>query len=381
VKKADVLIERIVADGTTLVILPKDPAKAPLQFDLYKLTLESAGRGVAMKYVTTMRNAKPPGLIDCQGTFGPLETRQPGETPLTGDYVFRKADLAVFKSIAGLLDSTGKFGGKLNEIVVDGEANVPDFRLQSAANPMMLKTKFHAIVDGTNGDTRLEPVEAVLGSSPIHCRGGVERLPGENGKTVDLDCSARRGKLEEFMLLAVKGSRPAMKGRVDFNVKITVPPERVPYAQKLRLAGRFHLTGGEFTNKDVQAKLDDMSRRAQGRPRDMSIAGAKSDFSGKMRLNRQMLRINDLVFRVEGAAVRLAGEYDMKNDVVDFHGQVRTEARLSQMAKTGWKRIALKPVDPFFAKNGAGAQFDIAITGPASSPKFGLDKKDKNKAE
>jgi hypothetical protein len=380
--KVDVLIERIVADGTKLVILPKDPAKAPLQFDLYRLTLESAGAGVAMKYVTTMKNAKPPGVIECRGTFGPFKTKEPGETPLTGDYVFRKADLAVFKGIAGLLDSTGKFSGKLDEIVVDGETTVPDFRLPAANNRMMLKTKFHAIVDGTNGNTRLEPVEALLGSSPIRCHGGVVRFPGENGKTVDLDCSAKGGKLDEFLLLAMKGNRPAMTGRVDFDVKILVPPDRVPYAQKLRLSGPFKLTGGAFTSKDVQAKLDDMSRRAQGKPSDMSITGATSDFSGRMGLNRQMLNIDDLIFRVEGAAVRLSGQYDLKNEVVDFHGQLRTDARLSEMMKTGWKRIALKPVDPFFAKDGAGAQFDIAITGPASSPKFGLDKKDnKSKAK
>jgi hypothetical protein len=41
----------------------------------------------------------------------------------------------------------------------------------------------------------------------------------------------------------------------------------------------------------------------------------------------------------------------------------------------GWKRVLLVPVDPFFAKDGAGAQFDIAVTGPASSPRFGLDRR------
>jgi hypothetical protein len=43
----------------------------------------------------------------------------------------------------------------------------------------------------------------------------------------------------------------------------------------------------------------------------------------------------------------------------------------------GWKRVLLVPVDPCFAKDGAGAQFDIAVTGPASSPKFGLDRRKK----
>jgi hypothetical protein len=41
---------------------------------------------------------------------------------------------------------------------------------------------------------------------------------------------------------------------------------------------------------------------------------------------------------------------------------------------TGWKRWALKPVDPFFAKEGAGTFLRIAITGSAQQPKFGLAK-------
>lgn len=374
-KAPNVFIGRIIADGTKLAILPKDPAKAPLQFDLYKLTLESAGHGVAMKYVTTMRNAKPPGVIDCHGMFGPYQSQEPGETPLTGEYVFRKADLSVFKGIAGLLDSAGRFAGKLNEITVDGETTVPDFRLRAANNPMKLTAAYHAIVDGGNGNTLLQPVNARLGNSAMVCKGGVVRYPGEDGKTVDLDCTVRDGRLDEFLRLAVKGDRPPMTGLVDFDVKIVVPPEKVPYAEKLQLAGPFKLREGLFTNPKIQEQLDDMSRRAQGKPSDMSITGATSHFEGRMTLKRQLLTISDLVFRMEGAMVRLNGHYDMKADTVDFHGQVRTEARLSQMMKTGWKRIALKPVDPFFAKNGAGAQFDVAITGPASSPRFGLEKK------
>lgn len=372
-----VRVGRIIADGAKLTILPKDLAKAPLEFDLYELTLESAGSGVAMRYTTKMKNAKPPGVIDCRGTFGPFNPVEPGESPLTGDYVFRGADLAVFKGIAGKLDSTGKFSGKLNEILVDGETVVPDFRLPAVNQAVKLSTRFHAIVDGTNGNTRLQPVTALLGRSAIRCQGEVARYPGDNGKTVDLSCAVKDGVLDEMLRLAVKGERPPMTGKADFNLKILVPPEKAPYAEKLRLSGPFKLKDAMFTNPKVQAQLDDMSRRAQGKPKDLSITGMTSYFEGRMRLERQLLTLNDLVFVLPGASVRLDGKYDMKADEVDFRGQVRTEARLSQMMKTGWKRLALKVVDPIFAKHGAGAQFSIAITGAASSPKFGLERKAK----
>jgi len=40
---------------------------------------------------------------------------------------------------------------------------------------------------------------------------------------------------------------------------------------------------------------------------------------------------------------------------------------------TGWKRWILKPVDPFFEKNGAGTFLRIKVDGTTAQPKFGLD--------
>ena len=48
------------------------------------------------------------------------------------------------------------------------------------------------------------------------------------------------------------------------------------------------------------------------------------------------------------------------------------EAKLSQMT-TGWKSILLKPVDPFFAKHGNGAEIPFKITGTRAEPHFGVD--------
>jgi len=40
---------------------------------------------------------------------------------------------------------------------------------------------------------------------------------------------------------------------------------------------------------------------------------------------------------------------------------------------TGWKRWVLKPVDPFFAKEGAGTFLRIKVTGTSKAAKFGRD--------
>jgi hypothetical protein len=41
--------------------------------------------------------------------------------------------------------------------------------------------------------------------------------------------------------------------------------------------------------------------------------------------------------------------------------------------------LLLKPVDPFFKKNGAGAEIPVKITGTKGAPKFGLDLGHKDK--
>ena len=71
---------------------------------------------MAMKYDATLTNAKPPGEIQSNGTFGPWNAAEPGDTPLTGEYRFEKADLSVFAGIAGILRSTGRFTGSLSSI-------------------------------------------------------------------------------------------------------------------------------------------------------------------------------------------------------------------------------------------------------------------------
>src|SRR5262249_17376833 len=124
--KTAVVIDRVTIQDATLVILPKNPDKVPLEFDIHKIVLESAGLDTAMTYDAELTNAKPPGRIHSIGTFGPWNAEDPGETPLTGEYTFRKADLGVFHGIAGTLNSTGKFEGSLSSIHATGEASVPN---------------------------------------------------------------------------------------------------------------------------------------------------------------------------------------------------------------------------------------------------------------
>jgi len=78
-----------------------------------------------------------------------------------------------------------------------------------------------------------------------------------------------------------------------------------------------------------------------------------------------------LSFEVEGAAVQLTGTYALKTELLEFHGKLVLDAKLSETT-TGFKSILLKPVDPFFRKEGKTV-LPIKITGARDKPSFGLD--------
>ena len=86
------------------------------------------------------------------------------------------------------------------------------------------------------------------------------------------------------------------------------------------------------------------------------------------------MNFSRLSFAVPGADVGLHGDYLMVNDTLDFHGDLKLQAKVSEML-SGWERWLAKPIDPFFAKNGAGTFLRIQIVGSAAKPEFGLDHK------
>ncbi|MCW5963505.1 MAG: hypothetical protein KIT83_05655 [Bryobacterales bacterium] len=369
-----VIIEEIVADGMRLTILPGKPEKAPLVFDMKTLRLFHTAPGAAMRYKAELTNPKPPGLINSEGSFGPFNVDEPGDSSLGGDYTFQQADLSVFRGITGTLNSTGKFSGQLNRIVADGVSDTPDFGLSYSKNRIRLQTKYHAVIDGTNGDTELRPVEAMIGSTKLVCEGAVERYPGENGKTVALKVQSKEGNLEDILTLAMKDSNLPLAGKLTLDINLKVPPGKQDYADRLEVSGKFLLNDGQFSNKETRDKLNDMSSRATGNPNEEPDDDVTTDFDGEFVLTDRVLNLSKLRFLIPGAEVNLDGSFNLGTDVLDFHGILRTDAKLSQMMKSRWKRWALKPVDPFFSKDGAGAQFNIAITGSRDNPNFGLDR-------
>lgn len=366
-----VVVDEIVADKTLLRMLPREKEKAPKEFELHELRLYGAGAGQPMSYVTRMTNFKPPGMIDSKGQFGPWNTHDPGGSPLAGVYDFQKADLGVFKGIEGILTSTGKFSGQLNHINVVGEANVPDFRLKMAGNPVPLRTKFVALVDGTNGNTSLKPVEAMLGETPMLIQGDIIGEKNIKGKNITLDAVINNGRMEDVLRLAVKGKNP-MTGAITLKAQIDLPRGDVDVIQKLGLRGDLLIHGMQFTNKEIQSKIDELSRRGQGAPGHAEIARVRSRIDGNFTLADTVIRFQKLKYGVEGAEVDLHGHYGIKSEDIDFAGVLRLDAKASQTFK-GMKSVMLRPFDGLVSRGNRGTILSIKVEGTRNHPKFGLD--------
>jgi hypothetical protein len=368
-----VLIDRVEAKDAQLIIVPRDPGKDPKVFAIHNLQLESVGFNRPMPFIATLTNPIPAGEIATTGTFGPWVKTAPGLTPLKGKYSFDHADLNTIKGIGGILKSTGEFAGHLEEIDVKGTTTTPDFSIDVSGTPMPLATTFHAVVDGTNGNTYLKQVDGKLGETAISAVGAIEKHAGVKGRTVNLDVKIIEGRLLDVLKLAVKNKNPVMLGEIALQAALVLPPGEAKVIDRLQLDGRFALDNTHFTDAEVQGKFTELSRRAQGKKEGEAMGKVTSDMRGRFVLKDGTLRLSPLTVVLPGASIQMTGVYGIKSQGLDFTGTVAMDASISAAAGGGVKGFFLKAVDPIFRKDGKGAVIPITIKGPREQPKFGIE--------
>jgi len=367
---ANFVIDKVEADGAEIYVLRKDPAREPMQWDIRKLTLTSAGVAQPMKFKAELSNPTPPGIIKTSGRFGPWNLDEPSATRVGGHYEFQHADLSIFKGISGMLSSTGDYEGMLQSIVMDGTTDVPDFQLDRGGHPVRLTTKFHAIVDGTNGNTYLQPVDAHFLHSDISVvKGEVAGKPGQKGKTIALDITAQDARVEDVLALASKSEPAMLTGQVTLQSQLTMPPGKEPVLQRMLLDGTFRVSDARFTSETVRKVITELSRRGQGKPGDQSIHDVPAEFSGDFSLRTTRLTFHTIQFLVPGLAARMQGSYGLLDQRLNFVGDVRLDARISEMLPGGPQWL-LVPLDLIFMQHGAGTYLPLSITGTREQPQI-----------
>lgn len=371
--RSRLVVDHLLAEKAVVRILRREPGKQPRVWEIAHLTMQGVGADEPWPFQARLTNPIPPGQLSIDGTFGPWNAAQPSASPLAAAYQFRDADLGFFKGIRGVLQSTGEFSGILKRIEVKGTTNVPDFALDNVGQPVPLTTTFTAIVDGTNGNTWLRPVNATLGKSPLIATGGIVEHDGQDGRTIELDVVMTEARVEDLLRLAVKGPA-SLTGGLKLKTRFLRPPGEGDAIDKLQLTGSFEIASARFSEGGLQAKMNSLSQKAKGEgdseePPDR----VASDFAGRFVMRDGAIRFPSLAFAVPGARLNLAGTYAIKAEALDFSGTVRMDAKLSELT-TGFKSFLLRAVDPLMRRKDVTV-IPITISGTAEEPKFGLDVK------
>jgi hypothetical protein len=376
-------VEKIECAGADLVMETSKPGKLPLKIRIAHFKLTNIASTQAMGFDAELTNPRPQGTIKTTGSFGPLHGVDLGDAPLKGEYRFEQADLGDFNGIAGILSSTGRYEGTLRDLTVDGQTQTPDFRLTHFGTALALATRFHARVDGTNGDTWLEPVEATLGHSHFIAQGQIVRVvvmeagepPHSIGHDIALSVNVDKARIEDFMRLASRSGAVLVTGDVTVKTGLHIPPGPKPVHERLTMSGSFVLDKARFASEKIQGRIAELSLRGRGRTDELKTTDPESILSrirGDFQMAGGEVTLPALDYTVPGARIELKGTYGMEGGALDFAGRAKLEATVSKMVG-GWKGLLLTPADRYFKRDGAGTEVPIHIEGTREEPKFAID--------
>ncbi len=366
-----VIADAMLIRNARLELLSSRADKPPRLFVISRLVMRQTGLGQPTLYHAWVTNPKPPGEIDCTGTFGPWNAEEPRKTPLTGTYTFTRADLSVFRGIAGILSSKGSFRGVVDEINVQGVTDTPDFSVRLSGNVAPLTTEFHSTVDGTTGNTMLEPVVARFLHSSLTARGGIFKVAQQKGRTVNLQITSKQARLQDLLRFAMKGLHPPLQGVANLNARMEIPPGSGDIAERMRLNGQFQIASARFTAPALNQKIQALNRRGLGKGQKEDIDDALSNLEADFVLRNAVLTFSNITFTVPGAAIRLIGTYELQDQALNFQGTLRLKARISQIVK-GKRSLLLIPLNPFFRRGESGTVLPIKVSGTAENPTFKL---------
>jgi AsmA-like protein len=364
------VVDEIVATDSFVQFESNDPEKKPVRFDVHEASFQDVSWGSPFGYRLKFRNPEPPGEISVKGKFGPWTRGRPQETPFSGEYTFDQADLGVYGGVEGVLSSRGKFDGLLQHLNVSGTTDIPDFKVRSSSHKFKLDTRFDAYVDGLNGDTFLNRVDAHFGRTKLVVEGSIAGVAGKKGKFAELRLTSREGRIEDVLGLFVSKRAP-MSGAISLRARADIPPGHEEFLQKVKLEGGFGIDDGSFSKPETQKNVNELSAGALGENKEDADT-VVTDLKGQLKLTNGVAQFSDISFGIPGADARMHGTYNILTHVIDLHGQMRVDTKISKTA-TGVKALFLKVMDPIFKKKKKGEIVPVYIKGTYEKPQFGLD--------
>jgi AsmA-like C-terminal region len=338
-------------------------------FPIRRLLISNLHQGETISYSLDMQNAQPSGSIQAHGTFGPLLANKLEATPATGDFTLTGVNLSEIQGLHGTFSAAGHFQGRLDEIQGSAQSSTPDFSVADGRRTLVEGTMSCA-VNGLNGDITLHAVDLHTGRSVIHAEGNIAGSP----KITSVDLLVEKGRVEDLLHPFMTSETP-VTGPVLLHghANLAAASSGASFFERLTMNGAFTVPAERFTDTATETNLTAFSQRAQGiktgeDPR--AQPAVLPNVAATVSIRNGMARMAPVMVQLPGAAARLQGVFDLQNQNVRLTGDLRMQSDVSHVT-TGFKAILLKPLAPFFKKNGAGAVVPIAITGTPQHYKVG----------
>jgi hypothetical protein len=332
-------------------------------FAIRELYITGMQKGRPMHYRVDMENPLPAGHIASRGIFGPVDPKDFGDTPVSGQFTFNQVKLRDVGDLRGILASSGHFKGPLRAINAEAIAEAPDFAVNHG-RPTHITGYIHCIVNALNGDVVIPGVQVTSGHTTVRAHGQVAGSP----KVARLAISLESGRAEDVLRVFIHDGSP-IAGPADLQSEAYVGPPGKPFLQRLRVEGRFDVPAERVTDAHLEQRLSAFSLRARnqkapkpkpGKPD--AVPDALSSLHGPAVIRKGVISTPGIHFQVPGAEADLHGTFKLDTERVHLAGNLRMQADISHAA-TGIKSILLKPLAPFFKKRDRVTVFPIAVVG------------------
>jgi AsmA-like C-terminal region len=360
----ETLIERLKIHDSLLEI--QRQGATSLLFPIKELDIRDFQKMRAIRYVVDMQNAVPRGHIVSSGSFGPLNASDLGATPVSGTFTFSSVNLHDVGDINGTMASHGRFWGSLQTINAEADSDTPQFAVDDGT-PTPVRGSVQCAVNGLTGEVALQRIEVQSAATMISAHGSVTGSP----KATNLEVAIREGRAQDVLRPFLHSSVP-ITGQVQLHGHVYLAPAQagVGFLQRLRVDGGFDVPAERATDTKTEKTLTDFSRRVQGQkngaPNNQESSNASADalstLKGPAQIRDGVVSSPNLTFAVPGAQATLQGTFRFHDQAVHLTGILRLQAGISH-AFTGFKSFLLKPLDPFFKKEKAGAVVPIAVVG------------------
>jgi hypothetical protein len=366
----DTAVEMFKFHNTVFEIMKNDGSR--LIFPIRELDLAPFEKNKAVNYAVDMQNAIPSGRIQARGTFGPLNAKQIGDTPVSGNFTFTTVSLQDVGDIGGTLGSKGQFRGPLGAIEAQADSLTPNFSVDDG-KPTRIDASIQCTINGVNGDVAIHNIEAHTGRTTVHAIGTVQGAADQNssGKVSNFDIDVQAGRAEDVLRPFISDDVP-ITGSVWLRSHAYLAPSGAGggFLHRLHVTGTFNVPAERVSDRDTEKSLSAFSERAQGKKTpgedagkdSTSAADVLSAVKGPAQIRDGIASSHHLTFNIPGAQADLGGTFNFHNKEVRLVGNLRMDTDISHTS-TGFKSFLLKPLAPFFKKKNAGALVAIAVTG------------------